>query len=44
METWRRAPAMGSYCRPTYAYDSLNVLGLTFRDASGAPVAVKYTQ
>ena len=44
VETWRRSPMMQSYCRPAYAYDSLNVQGLTFLDEAGDPFPLKYTQ
>lgn len=44
VETWRRSPMMDSYCRPAYAYNSLNVQGLTFLDEDGTPFALKYTQ
>lgn len=44
VETWRRSPAMDSYCQPTYAWDSLNVQALTFLDEAGAPLPLKYTQ
>ena len=44
VETWRRAPVMPTYCRPSYAHDSYNVATMRFVDASGANVAFKYTQ
>lgn len=43
VETWRRSPAMETYCRPAYAYNSMNVENMTFTDASGSSVFFKYT-
>lgn len=31
-ETWRRSPQLPSYCTPAYAYNSLNVEEITFKD------------
>jgi deoxyribonuclease-2 len=44
VETWRRSPAMESYCTPAYAYDSVNVATMQFLSAAGEPVSFKYTQ
>lgn len=44
VETWRRAPAMETYCRPSYAHDSFNVATLHFTDAAGGDAEYKYTQ
>jgi len=32
-ETWRRSPAMKTYCKPDYTYDSVNVNQITFPDS-----------
>jgi len=44
VETWRRAPVMATYCRPEYAFDSVNVAAMQFVGADGAPAPFKYTQ
>jgi len=44
VETWRRSPMMDTYCQPTYAWDSINVNGLTFQTEGGASQPLKYTQ
>lgn len=47
VETWRRSPAMATYCRNAtsgFAWDSMNVQQLRFQDAAGNEVAWKYTQ
>jgi len=44
VETWLRSPVMGTYCRPDYAWASINVRGLLFVDARGANATWKETQ
>lgn len=44
VETWLRAPVMPTYCRPTYAHDSVNVETMRFVTAAGTDVPFKYTQ
>lgn len=43
-ETWRRSPAMASYCQPEYEYDSVNVNMLAWQEVDGTPIDFKYTQ
>ena len=44
VETWRRSPAMDTYCRPDHAFDSMNVQDLVFVGADGSNATWRYTQ
>jgi deoxyribonuclease-2 len=43
-ETWRRSPVEGTFCRPTYAWDSININSIALVTGAGVAVPIRETQ